>query len=746
MLSIMFLFTLLATSYSFGTNCGLDGNDPNAFQSPEVANDPPLRSVPRNLKVAMIGDQGLQSVSGQNPVAVLRMIRDFIGNNDGFVIHAGDLEYQHNPSAWMSQIDANLPARIPYFITIGNHDVRQWSSYQSRVRSRYERSGVTRACSGDIGVNEFCMYKGIHFVLSGVGTRGSGHSSYIDNAFNRHPAPWRICAWHKNQRHYQVGTKRDEVGYSAYDTCRRQGAMILTGHEHSYSRSRLMRSFSRHERSSRSDLQLREGRSFVMQQGMGGRGIRSFDTTGRSGDIGVRGRMRDNPWFATSAARGSRLSSKNNMYVTLRASTNSCQRETGGSHRRMNEAECRTMANSGFISGGWGYASSSSSYPRGCYLYSDGKVYFNTHSSGSSRSSSRPVCIANSGSSGGTLTYGATLCTFNVNGDPTRADCEFRDVNGLVWDRYTVRTTLGSSRMFVNENPSDTLIPYDFETAGMTEADIEVQQMLNAEDAALPEMQDCEIPALLEFPIQNGADDVTIHAATGHVLDSSPVHHLSAVNGHPSITQLTFHVSALPADAVVRHAYLQGFGESPGIADEDIEEGSGRSDIEIVARPGGPVEYWLTDVDDDFESDEVWISPDLKVLVTDLLETGLADDNTITLTLTGRGEDEHNIMAYEASPCVAPTLVIELEPTCEKDGLWKDEKDGLWKDEEAHEKDLLYIAGSVLFALPLVVMIGYYYHSRRSHTDASLEQGSLRPLQTTLLSKEDTRVSKNANE
>ncbi len=32
--------------------------------------------------------------------------------------------------------------------------------------------------------------------------------------------------------------------------------------------------------------------------------------------------------------------------------------------------------------------------------------------------------------------FGALFCTFNVNDDPTRADCHFRDIRGRVLDRF----------------------------------------------------------------------------------------------------------------------------------------------------------------------------------------------------------------------------------------------------------------------------------------------------------------------
>ena len=35
--------------------------------------------------------------------------------------------------------------------------------------------------------------------------------------------------------------------------------------------------------------------------------------------------------------------------------------------------------------------------------------------------------------------FGALFCTFNVDGDPTRAECHFRDIQGRVPDRFKLK-------------------------------------------------------------------------------------------------------------------------------------------------------------------------------------------------------------------------------------------------------------------------------------------------------------------
>src|SRR5262245_19200613 len=163
-------------------------------------------STEPNLKVAIIGDQG----SGPQAKAVLRLIRS---EGADMVLHVGDFDYQDDPALWDATITEILGADFPYFGLVGNHDVDHWGGddgYQAKLRQRLERiSGAE--CTGDLGVKSSCRYRGLFFILSGAGTMGSGHESYIRQQLEADGSTWRIVAWHKNQMEMQVGGKKSEV-------------------------------------------------------------------------------------------------------------------------------------------------------------------------------------------------------------------------------------------------------------------------------------------------------------------------------------------------------------------------------------------------------------------------------------------------------------------------------------------------------------------------------------------------------
>lgn len=56
-----------------------------------------------------------------------------------------------------------------------------------------------------------------------------------------------------------------QTGYEVYDTCREYGAIIATGHEHSYSRTYAMKNFSSQQiASTTNDVVLKEGGNFFV--------------------------------------------------------------------------------------------------------------------------------------------------------------------------------------------------------------------------------------------------------------------------------------------------------------------------------------------------------------------------------------------------------------------------------------------------------------------------------------------------
>jgi hypothetical protein len=113
---------------------------------------------------------------------------------------------------------------------------------------------------------------------------GSDPSVYADffaDRLQNGDATWSVCAWHKNQHLTQVGGKTDEAGWEVYERCREGGAIIATGHEHSYARTYLLSDVTHRTIASTSDtLAVRDGASFVFVSGLGGKSIRDQELSG----------------------------------------------------------------------------------------------------------------------------------------------------------------------------------------------------------------------------------------------------------------------------------------------------------------------------------------------------------------------------------------------------------------------------------------------------------------------------------
>jgi len=242
------------------------------------------------LKVAFIGDQG----RGSSAKAVLNLIAS---EGAHLVLHQGDFDYHDDPSGWDAMITGVLGADFPYFASVGNHDIKAWfgpDGYQAKLLARLSRIPEAR-CSGDLGVRSACTYKGLFFILSGAGTipkeaDNADHIAYITRQLAGSSAPMRICSWHKTQHDMQVGDKRDEVGWGPYEACREGGAIVATGHEHSYSRTHLLDHFETRSVADISNtLVINKGRTFAFVSGLGG--------------IGINKRRRDGPWWASIYTR-----------------------------------------------------------------------------------------------------------------------------------------------------------------------------------------------------------------------------------------------------------------------------------------------------------------------------------------------------------------------------------------------------------------------------------------------------------
>ncbi|MBI4396206.1 MAG: metallophosphoesterase [Elusimicrobia bacterium] len=225
---------------------------------------------PPGFKVAFVGDG--------NSADVLELIK---AQGAHMLIHLGDFDYEGNPDRFERRINDILGPQFPYFILVGNHDIDKWSvpgGYQERFFKRLNQiQGAS--CTGDYGVNSACSYKGFFFVLSGIGTLGSGHEAYLREALAQAPSLWKVAAWHKNQTEMQVGKKENEASWEPYKAALEGGAIIATAHEHSYERTKTLVDME----SPRVDplwpdphrLRVGPGATFAFVSGLGGKDIRS---------------------------------------------------------------------------------------------------------------------------------------------------------------------------------------------------------------------------------------------------------------------------------------------------------------------------------------------------------------------------------------------------------------------------------------------------------------------------------------
>lgn len=273
--------------------------DTGPSTGPDADSGPPPGATPPNLKVAFIGDQG----NNANTVAVLKLAKAE-GAQAVFIL--GDYDYGDNPTAFASNLDKGVGTDFPVFAVVGNHDVAAWSGYKTRIDARLAKV-PDATCTGEYGSRAACTWRGLFFVTSGVGTMGTGHETYLESALAKDASIWRVCLWHKNQHDMQIGGKGDEVGWKAYQICQAQGAMIWTGHEHSYARTKTLTALGNKAKGYGAvgdfdKMVVREaagtdpGSTFVVVSGLGGVEIRDHEAS-HAGDTWWAAYYANNAWF-----------------------------------------------------------------------------------------------------------------------------------------------------------------------------------------------------------------------------------------------------------------------------------------------------------------------------------------------------------------------------------------------------------------------------------------------------------------
>jgi len=223
--------------------------------------------------------------------------------------------------------------------------------------------------------------------------------------------------------------------------------------------------------------------------------------------------------------------------------------------------------------------------------------------------------------------YGALLCTV----DTASAICQFKDVSGTIWDTFTIlRPVLSDS--FVDPEPSSGCEPRFFElgaeedtqqigsetfhdrkTLSLTQSDQTIA--IRFTEVTLSEMDKIKSVHLqvFGFSISSGAALVTIRAE--YSSDSSPLYNSVVLPNERNTTN----------SAVI---------------------------------------WTEEDGDEDWESGQVWVSPNLKDIIEEVIHQDTwKSGNSLTLIIQGKGAPR-NIYTRNQGDCLAPTLSISLDSTC----------------------------------------------------------------------------------
>jgi hypothetical protein len=268
-LILLVALVLVLSRTRFGQRWLLGGPGPLTGRLPS----PPPGTIATSpkLKIAFIGDTG----AGASFQRVLALIR---GEGADAIVHMGDATYDDDTAqSFWGAIDRVMGHDYPYFLAQGNHDVSQWPALAEHGLEHLRRSGAVTDSASLVDPRFALVYRGASLIFAGE-TMSDDEPRRIVDRFSSDPHIWKICVWHKNQTAMQVGGKGDGTGWGVYESCRRMGALIVTGHEHSYHRTRTLSSTIEQQVDlhcpEAKQLCVRPGAVPVFVSGLGGESIR----------------------------------------------------------------------------------------------------------------------------------------------------------------------------------------------------------------------------------------------------------------------------------------------------------------------------------------------------------------------------------------------------------------------------------------------------------------------------------------
>lgn len=216
--------------------------------------------------IALLSNTSLQ---GQN-----QDIAEVISNNKtDILIHLGDTSTELNPNLWSEEI-AKMNPTLSIFFAPGDYDVAH-ANWQSECQNQLgcvadvfkesiedstfqlelpENSSLETFLSNSDGIETYALVnENLHVAFIGLGdfdqSKESISSTYyapfVKQTFADSQASLKICALHETRYELQVGDQANAHNWDIFEACQEAGALIVTGADGSYSRTKPLTSLVR---------------------------------------------------------------------------------------------------------------------------------------------------------------------------------------------------------------------------------------------------------------------------------------------------------------------------------------------------------------------------------------------------------------------------------------------------------------------------------------------------------------------
>ena len=255
------------------------------------------------------------------------------------------------------------------------------------------------------------------------------------------------------------------------------------------------------------------------------------------------------------------------------------------------------------------------------------------------------------------------FCIFNVNGDPYKSECKFEDIDGKIWDSFTVIASPASPTASVNVSLAQKTSFFEYPIQSMNDIITEKGgESFDNSSTLSGSRSRLYFSSSRDNIIQHTLFFRNLSLAPGDTIISA---HLQMMGSHPT------------------DKYYSSFNVSAQLAVKTFEDTSTVQNIWLTSDDEKTVVEWDMD-GDEWEVGEVWVSPDLKELIHAEWKDKTRGLSQVAIKMNGstvlKGHSNHhihpllqrNILSNEDLDravygiheqlgfCVSPTLVIQV--------------------------------------------------------------------------------------